>query len=165
MIDFTSIASMGPIIPFLFVFGVIYGSLEVANVFKGNRGVNFVIAAAVAIIAMSNYGMVEFIYSIIPYATIAFIIIFAIMFLKKTVFAGIGKVGGGKGVDFSLVIIILMLIFVFLGNVNQSALIDIPFVSNIDEGLMAILGIGLIVLILLFAYFKDPIGGGGGKTQ
>ena len=155
MIDFTSIASMGPIIPFLFVFGVIYGSLEVANVFKGNRGVNFVIAAAVSIIAMSNYGMVDFIYSIIPYATIAFIIIFAIMFLKKTIFAGLGKAGGGKGVDFSLVIIILMLIFVFLGNVNQSSL-GIPFISNIDEGLMAILGIGLIVLILLVAYFKKP---------
>ena len=104
MIDFTSIANMGPIIPFLFVFGIIYGSLEVAGVFK-NRGVNFVIAAAVSIIAMSNYGMVDFIYSIIPYATIAFIIVFAIMFLKKTILAGLGK-KEGKPIDFSLIIII-----------------------------------------------------------
>ncbi len=150
MIDFTSIANMGPIIPFLFVFGVIYGSLEVAKVFR-NKGVNLIIAAAIAIIAMSNYGMIEFINSIIPYATIAFIIIFGIMVLKKTVFAGLGKVGGGrKGLDLSLVIIILMLVFIFLGNAGDSTLINI----SLNEDLIAIIGICLVILILLVAYLK-----------
>lgn len=158
MIDFNSIMALGPIIPFLFVFGIIYGSLEVAGVFK-NRGVNFIIAAAIGIIALSNSGMIEFIYSIIPYATIAFVIIFGIMFLKKTIFAGLGKhlEGKDKKTDYSLIIIILIMVFIFFGNAHESTLINIPYIGyGMNNDILAAVGILLVLAILFIAYKKDP---------
>ena len=155
MIDFSSITySLGGVIPFIFVLGVIYGSLEVSHVFK-NRGVNFLIAVAFSFMAMTNYAVIGFINQLIPYATILFIIIFGIMFLKRTVFAGIGGGSGGKE-DYSLPLIILMFIFIFLANVN--AVKSFPYVGGFldNNQALAIAGMLLVLGILYIAYKKSP---------
>lgn len=151
MIDFTAITSFGPVIPFFFVLGVVYGSLHVADVFKGHKGVNFIIAVSIAMIAMTNYEVINFINGIIPYATIAFIIVFAIMFLKKTVFSGLSGAGASK--DSSLPIIILMFVFIFLSNVSSAS--SIPYMGGIfNEQFLVIAGLGLVLLIFYLAYKK-----------
>ncbi len=156
MLDFSSVAySLGGAIPFLFVLGVIYGSLEVAGVFK-NRAVNFIIAVAFSFMAISNYTVIEFISGIIPYATIVFIIIFGIMFLKRTVFAGIGKGKGGEE-DYSLPLIILMFIFIFIANVNTVGIVP-PYIGTFlsNQDTLAIIGMSIVLAILYIAYKKKP---------
>jgi hypothetical protein len=145
MADLLSIA-----IPFLFVLAVVYGALEVSDIFK-KKQVKLIISLCFALVAMTTEFIVEFIMSIIPLAIPLFIAIFFIGFLLSF-FRGKGGEGGGGPRDYVLVAIVLMLILLFAANYNLS------FLSNLLPGISQgdfMTGIGiLIVLIFFYAIYK-----------
>ncbi len=70
-------------IPFIFVLAVVYGSLELSEVFK-NKRVKMLISLAVAAIAVVNQQVVGIINLYLPYAAILFAAVFFLRFINKS---------------------------------------------------------------------------------
>lgn len=132
-------------IPFLFVLAVVYGALEVSDIFK-NRGVKGIIAIVVALFAVTNEQLVEFIYLVLPYAAVLFIVVFFLAFIVS-IFKGRGREGGRK-VNFTLLAVAIALVLLFLAGQGES----LDFLNIGDSNLIAIIGFILIVLIFYAAY-------------
>jgi hypothetical protein len=142
------------LIPFLFVLAVVYGALEVSDIFKRSQ-VKLIISLCFALVAMTTGFITEFIMGILPYAIMAFIAIFfvgfALSFFK-------GK-GGEKGErDYTLMAIVLILLLLFLANYGIGFLEDyMPGISA--EEFATGVGIVVIFLVLYSAYMigkKQP---------
>ncbi len=131
-------------IPFFFMLAVVFGALEVGGVFQ-NRGVKIVISLAIAFFAATFEPAVGFIFGILPYATIFFIIVFFIGFVKK-IFT---KEGGAK--DWTIIAVILILFLILL--ISAEELTGISFG---EQATIFIYAIGLIVILMIFyaAYQK-----------
>jgi hypothetical protein len=71
------------LIPFLFIFSVVFGVLSFTNVFKGNKAVSAVVAFAMAAFAATNTGLVEIITQFLPTAIGFFVVVFFLAFLMK----------------------------------------------------------------------------------
>jgi len=147
-----SLVGLQSMMPFFLVLAVIYGSLEVAGVFK-NRAVNIIIALVVGFFAIMNAEIVAFLELIIPYAAILFVVLFLIMFIKKS----IGGIGGGGGTrDWTLIIVIIGLILLFLASQGMDLIsnLNLPISA---ENIILIVAIVLIVAVFYAAY-KSPEG-------
>ena len=92
-------------VPFLFVFAVVYGSLDMVRLFRG-RGVNAIIAVIFAFFAISSPQVIDFIFSVLPYGIAIFVIAFLLGFLKK-MFSGERKSPVPLLITFSLILIYL----------------------------------------------------------
>ncbi len=139
MIDFYTLG-----IPFFFMLAIVYGALEMTEIFK-NKGVKAILATAVAAISITNSGLVEGINFYLPYAAGFFIVVFFIRFLQK---------GFKDKKDWTLVTIVLglaLLIFVHQGE---------SFRSLLDKGPLGydnmIILIAIVFMIIMFysAYKK-----------
>ena len=95
---------MSTIIPFLFVLAVVYGALEVSDIFK-RKQVKLIISLCFAVVAMSTPLITGFIMGVLPYAILAFIVLFFVGFAMS--FAKGGKEGGPR--DYVLIVIVLVL--------------------------------------------------------
>jgi len=129
-------------IPFLFVLAIVYGALDVSNVFK-NKGAKGIIAIVIAFFAISSQELVDFINSILPFAVILFIIVFFIAF----VMALFKEKEGKKGVDYTMLTIIAALVLIFLANELSVSFIDLE-----NSNLITIIGFVFILLIFFAAY-------------
>ncbi len=138
---FMVVLDFGSMIPFFFVLALVYGSMEVAEVFK-NRGVKVVISVAVAFFAVSSPQVVELINWVMPYAAIFFIAFFLLGFVMSFF-----KGKGGESKDYIPILVILALVLVFLG--SQEGL---GFLSLDDPNFLGMIVLLVIVLILYAAY-------------
>ncbi len=142
-------------VTFIFVFGVVYGLLVLADVFgKGQKRVNGIIAIAFALFAASYAPFVEFIASIMPYATAVLIVLFFLAFVKLLIF-GRGKKDSGKKRDPVSIIILLFVIVVFLAAAGSSGILanylpNLPY-TDINNILWSA-GLLLAAGILYYAY-------------
>lgn len=132
-------------IPFFFLLAVVYGALGISGVFK-NRGVNLIIALAIAFFGMTYQPFITWLYTIMPYAIALFIAVFFIGFVVK-LFKG--RKGGGQK-DYTLILIVIglfLILFVRFGEdiENWTATLGIPITY---ESLVGI--VGIIVLIAFF---------------
>ena len=136
-------------LPFIFSFIIVYGALEFTGTFS--RRVNSVIAAIVALFAMTVPQVSDFINSILPYAVILFVIVFFLA-LIITFFS---KVKGPKGQEdakakarnLEFWIIILGLVLLILA--TQSDILDNMFPGSSDTFETVILGAGVLIILLL----------------
>jgi hypothetical protein len=140
------------LIPFLFVLAVVYGALEVSDIFKKSQ-VKLIISLCFALVAMTTGFITEFIMGILPYAILAFIAIFfvgfALSFFK-------GKKEGER--DYTLMAIVLILFLLFVANYGIGYLS--AYMPSLSGGDLAT-GVGILVLLLVFyAAYK----GWGGKA-
>jgi len=71
--------------PLVFIFAVVYGSLDISGVFKNRQGVNVVIALIIAIVSVSNKNVVELLWKYMPIASVVFAIAFILGFIWKLV--------------------------------------------------------------------------------
>jgi hypothetical protein len=140
MADFMSV-----IIPFLFVLAVVYGALEVSDIFK-RKQVKLIISLCFALVAMSSALITGFIMGILPYAILLFIAFFFIGFALS--FFREDKKEGGKGErDYTLIAIVLVLLLLFLSSYGTEFIEDmIPGMSR--DSLVT--GIGIIVILMVF---------------
>lgn len=136
---------MSTVIPFLFVLAVVYGALEVSDIFK-RKQVKLILSLCFAFVAMTTEFLTTFIMGVLPYAILAFIVLFFIGF-AMSFFGGKGdKEGGGKK-DFTLIIIVLVLFLLFMSNYGLEFFGGSVSGFSTDE-LSA--GIGLVVLLIIF---------------
>jgi len=135
------------VIPFFFIAAIVYGALEVSDVFK-NRNVKTVIAAVFAFFTITYEPLAVLINQILPYAAMFFIALFFLAFLFKP-FRG----GGKRERDYSLIIIIGGLVLIFLANSGYRIIQDmLPEMSNSNF----MVGAGLVIILMIFyaAYKK-----------
>ena len=140
MADFMSV-----VIPFLFVLAVVYGALEVSDIFK-RKQVKIILSLCFALVAMSSGLITEFIMGVLPYAILLFIAFFFIGFVLS--FFREDKKEGEKGErDYTLIIIVLVLLLLFLASYGTGFIEDMfPSVSRDN----LVTGLGLVVILLVF---------------
>ena len=103
------------VLPFVFVFAIAYGALDVGGPIKDRR-MNGLIALVLAFFAVSTQWVVDVVMSIMPYAIVLFIIVFLLGFIKKS-FAG--KEGEKK--DFTLIMVVIILAIIFLARLGHGS--------------------------------------------
>lgn len=139
------------IIPFFFVLAVVYGALDYSGVFNKNA-VNMIVSLTIAFFALTSDFVLSFIYGILPYAVIMFVVVFFLAFLKKLVGGG-----GEKKIDWSLAMIVIVLVLIFLASQGRDIVSD--FLPSFPvENFMYAVGLVLILGILYAAYAKDRQG-------
>jgi hypothetical protein len=139
---------VGFVLPFVFILAIVYGALDVAGTFK-KKSVNIIIAVVVAAFAIINTDVIAFIIAIMPLAAMLFIAIFFIKFVLSMF-----KVKRGEERDYTLIIVILGLLAVFMLSHGTELVEDwLPGGFPItEENLILIIGIILIIAIIMVAY-------------
>lgn len=141
--------SLDFLIPFFFIFAIIYGALEISGVFK-NKAVKAIIAVALGFFAISNAQVIAFIHQILPYAAIFFVVVFFIGFIAKP-FRGRGGEGGRRDPFLLLVVLgLLLIIFAQLGTPSSPFYPDISSTILGDETVLW--GIGIVIVLFMFYY-------------
>jgi len=128
---------------FLFVFAVVFGlltSVRDEKLFKNSK-VNAAIAAVFAIFAASYEPLVTIMQQLIPLASIVLIVIFLLVFIKKS-FGG-HKAGGDMLPRVVTLAVLLLLIGVFWQNIERV----IPL--SIDPT-MVLWIIGIMIVVMIF---------------
>ena len=149
-LDITMFESSQILIPFLFVLAVVYGALQVANVFK-NRAVNFIISLAVAFFAVSNTFFVNLLWSQFGNITVFFIAMFFIIFVLEAF--GLRK-GEKKGRAAEGLIISGGILFGLLaiGSLYLDLIPSLPIIGG-GENLLLFFAI-VFILAIFWAAFK-----------
>jgi hypothetical protein len=135
---------LSTIIPFLFVLAVVYGALEVSDIFK-KKQVKLIISLVFALVAMTSEMITSFIMGILPLATVGFIIFFFIGLALSVLGVKKGKEGEEK--NYSLIAIILILFLIFLANYGIDFLEDLMPGLTTDEIITAV---GILALLIIF---------------
>jgi len=141
--------SLDFLIPFFFIFAIIYGALEISGVFK-NKAVKAIIAVVLGFFAVSNAQVVGFIHQVLPFAAIFFVVVFFIGFIMKP-FRGRGG-EPGKRDPFLLLVVLGLLLIVFAQLATPSS----PFYPDISSTILGdesvLWGIGIVIVIFMFYY-------------
>jgi len=140
-LDFTS----QMFVPFLFVFAVVFGVLQLVNIFK-NKSVNAVISLAIAFFASSNAIFTSTLLSQMGNITTFFIAMFFIAFIMELF--GFRRPADRREYQDRLIIqggILFILLATAVLFVNQ-----IPTLPFIGEGSNLLLLIGIIFILAVF---------------
>jgi len=129
-------------IPFFFMLAVVFGALEISGVFQ-NRGVKAIIAIVIGFFAATNEQSVEFIISIMPYASIFFVIVFFLGFLTKAREKGEKK-------DWLLIAVVMLLLLIVLVNFEELTGIT----GDLANKIVYVAGTVILIVILYSAYQK-----------
>ncbi len=142
---------------FIFVFGVVYGLLILADIFgKDQKKVNAIIAFAFGLFSASYAPVVEFIQVFLPYATAVLVVLFFLAFVKLIIF-GRGKKDGNK-TDPVILLVMLIIVIVFIAAAGSSGWLVkwLPIVASLDmTNIMWGIGLLLIAAILYIAYDRS----------
>jgi hypothetical protein len=131
---------MGFIVPFALTFALSLGALTVSGVFDKQKPVNFIIAMALAVLAVSSPSYSKMIYTWAPILATLFIIVFVLAFLKKSF-------GKEAKADWTSLIAISIL-FLLLMQIGPS--IPLPSGSTIkSDDIILVAGIMLVIAILV----------------
>ena len=132
------------LVPFLFVFAVVFGLLEITHVFK-NRAVEAVIAIALALFAASQAAFTRLLLSWLPSIISFFVIIFFIAFVFELV--GLRKAHTKHPEKAGLLGIAIVILFAVGGLVLTQFSIELPVIGGPQNILFAL---GLIFIVALF---------------
>lgn len=131
-------------LPFFFVLAVVYGALEVSDLFK-KPAVKALISIIIAFFSITNSTVVALIYQFLPYAALFFLVFFFFGFLYSFFKKEEKK-------DPTLVVIILGLLLIFLVERGEETLSPFSFPGLTQENFMAAVGLFVIVVIFFAAY-------------
>jgi D-alanyl-lipoteichoic acid acyltransferase DltB (MBOAT superfamily) len=131
---------MGFIVPFALTFALSLGALTVSGVFDKQKQVNFIIAIALAILAVSSPSYSKMIYTWAPILATLFIVVFVLVFLRKSF-------GKEAKADWTTLIAIAIL-FLLLMQIGPS--IPLPSGSTIkSDDIILVAGIMLVIAIIV----------------
>jgi hypothetical protein len=102
---------METLLPFLLVVAVVYGGMETAGIFR-NRAIKAIVSVVLGFFAVTNYYLVQFVNSVLPYIAIIFLLVFIVGFAKKSL--------SGSEKDNTMIIIIVVLIMLLTASVANS---------------------------------------------
>jgi hypothetical protein len=147
MIDLSIFQSTEFLIPFLFVFSVIFGALQIARAFS--KAANFAIALALTLFAITNPGFLNLLWSQFGNLTVFFIAMFFLLFLLEA----FGLRRGGREASESVVIYgAILFILLSIGYLFTDMLPTLPVIGGGQNLLLLILI--LVVVSLFWAAFK-----------
>jgi hypothetical protein len=154
-IDIAFLQSEQTLIPFLFVLAIVFGVLDLTKIFR-NRGVNFLVALAIAFFTITNTAFISMLWSYFGSITTFFIVMFLLAFVFE-VFGLRGK--GGQHHPTSAIIIDAGILFILLsiGFLYASYIPEFPFIGGGQN--LVFLFIIIFILVIFWAAFK--IGAGG----
>jgi hypothetical protein len=131
---------MGFIVPFALTFALTLGALTLSKVFDKQKQVNFIIAIAIALLAVSSPAYAKMIYSLAPTLAMLFIVVFVIVFIKNI----FGKEAKG---DWPTLIAISIL---FLLLMQLAPSLPLPSGANIkSDDIVLVAGVMLVIAILV----------------
>jgi hypothetical protein len=140
------IISPDTLLPFFFILAIVWGALEVSDVFR-NKAVKAIISLVIAFFAVSSGEVMAFLNQMFPFAILFFIAAFFLAFLLKPFR------GGDKKIDYTLLVIVLVLVLLFLAGQEHSLLQN--FLPGWDAE-NVLYGIGIVfVLLILFSVYKN----------
>jgi|GEM_PF-2012766 len=131
------------ILPFMLFFAIIYASLRTANIFPGQRHINHIIAAAVALMATSSLQLVSMLYEFLPAIVTLLVAIFAVNLFYQI----LGKPGSGGSKNDTDVIILIGFTLVILGVSGRNFMPDTSIMNQTNL-------IFLVALLGLFIIYK-----------
>ncbi len=151
VLDLSIFANQSFLIPFLFVLAIVFGILELANIF-GNRAVNMIIAIVIAFFSATYQPFTSLLFQYLPTITWFFIAMFFIAFSLEII--GLGKRKSIKEESMKMIILgVVLIVFITIG-VNYIP--DINFLGT--QNLLII--IALFLMFMLFsAAHKIPAEG------
>lgn len=148
--------SMDLILPFFLVLAIVYGALEISKTFT-NKAVKAIIAVVFAFFAILNSQIVTLINNILPYAAMAFVVIFIVWIVLKPLR---GERKDGRKTDPVLIVVVLILAMVFFARMQvTNSLPEYGFLTN--SNLIWIVGLIAVVFIIWKVYGMGPSDGGG----
>ena len=120
-IDFGLLQNFDFIFPFLFVWSVVYATLQKTKVIGGAMGIDAIVAFAISFMILLSRTLIEILNFMIPWFTIA-IIFFMLLMLMFMVFGAsekdiFGYIKTDKGVGWALIGIALIIVIAAFGNV------------------------------------------------
>lgn len=132
-------------LPFFFVMAVVYGALEISDIFK-KGAIKALISILIAFFAVTNESVVAIIIYFLPYAAIFFIAFFFIGFLYSFIRKEEKK-------DPTLLAIVFALVLIFLAAQGQAIIKEIlPKGFITPENFSVIAGLLVIIVIFLAVY-------------
>ena len=152
VLDFSIFQSEQFLIPFLFILAIVFGSLNIANIFR-NKGVNFLISLALAFFAASNTAFIGFLWSQFGNIAIFFIFMFFIIFILEAFGLRRGKSEEKKERAADSLIINSAILFVLLSisYLYMGQLPSLPFIGG-GQNLLLLIFIVFILVIFWSAY-------------
>ncbi|MEM5804509.1 MAG: hypothetical protein QXU82_01530 [Candidatus Aenigmatarchaeota archaeon] len=142
----------------LFIFAVIFGVLELSNVFK-SRAVHLVIALAIGFFASTYPPLIATLWNFLPNVTWFFIVMFFLAFTMQLL--GVRKHGGD--VETMVVNAGVLLVMLSVGwMVLQEFPVQFPLIGG-GENLLFLLGFIFVVSLFWSAMKMGSGGEGGGK--
>lgn len=152
-IDVVSLQSEQTLIPFLFVLAIVFGVLDLSKIF-GNRGVNFLIALALAYFTITNTAFVTLLLSYFGSITAFFIIMFFIAFILEVF--GLRK--GQHSPTLSMIINAgILFILLSVGFLYAEQIPTFPYIGGGQN--LIFLFIIIFILVIFWSAFR--IGAGG----
>ncbi len=146
--DFLFLSNQQFFIPFLFVLAIVFGILELSNVFRGNRAVTAIISIVIAFFAATNSQFTGMLFQFLPSITVFFVIMFFIAFLMEII--GLGKKGSLRKEGAETRVMVLGLVLVVFIAIGVDSIPEImPFISFIGESNLLII-VGLVLLFMIF---------------
>ena len=133
--------STSVLIPFLFVFAIVFGVLEVSKVFK-NKAIMAIIAFVIAFFAVSNVGFLALLNTFLP----VLIWIFVGLFILVFIFRLLGRETGRDRTMTTIAAGIIMMLFVLFG---AFLIPEVPIIGK--QNLLIITGLFFLILIFYAA--------------
>ncbi len=136
------------VLPFLFVFAVVFGIFRATGVFAGNRAVQMVISFVFAFFSATYDPFVRSFFSLLPELTTFFIVVFLVILVVEAF--GLKKISKEDRVVNIAIYGILLLLLFSLGNLYGYHSF-VPFFGTWNNVLLLV-GIVFIVAIFYHAY-------------
>lgn len=143
--DFTAFQSETFLIPFLFILAVVFGAVNVTNVFR-NKGVNFLVSLSLAFFAASNTSFIQFLWSQFGSISIFFIAMFFIIFTLEAF--GVRKSSGSKSNEPLIINGAILFVLLSIGMSNIGLIPTLPIIGG-GQNLFLLLVI-LFVIVLFW---------------
>ncbi len=153
MVDFAFALTLDFFIPFIFVLAIVFGVLQLTNVFK-SKAVSFIIALALSLFATTYQPFLNTLWSNFGIITWFFIGIFFIAFIAK-----LTGLGGARPTSETMAMhaIILFILLAVGWTVIDQFQIDLPYIGS-GENLMVIIVLVVIAIIFFLAFKMGTIG-------
>lgn len=137
------------LIPFLFVLAVVFGVLNLTNVFK-SRAVSFVIALAIAFFAASYQPFTTLLWAQLGNITTFFIVMFFIAFLLEVF--GVRKVAQRAIPESMAMQGAILFILLGVGYMIVDKIPQLPFIGG-GQNLLLLIGV-IFILMIFWSAFK-----------
>ena len=132
------------LISFLFVLAIVFGALQIANVFR-NKAVHAVIAVAVSLFATMYPPFVTSLWSYLPNVTWFFIVMFFVAFIMEIMGFRKKKAVSREGLIIQTGVLFVLLSVGYM--ISDMMTLEIPFIGSMDNFVFII---GLIMIISIF---------------